>query len=48
LGCRRVRSRTGNPVGESPTEAKRRQPRSWGGAVARKQDGEALRQGVVF
>ena len=30
-------------VGESPTEAKRLKPRSLGGTVARKQDGEALR-----
>ena len=36
--------RAGNLVGESPTEAKRLKPRSWGGIVARKQDGEALRQ----
>jgi hypothetical protein len=31
-------------VGESPTEVKRPRPRSLGGAVARKQDGGALRQ----
>src|SRR5450759_2021296 len=31
-------------VGESPTEAKRLRLRSKGGAVARKQDGGALRQ----
>jgi hypothetical protein len=40
----RVQSRTHRPVGERPTEAKRLRPRSWGGAVARKQDGGALRQ----
>ena len=40
----RVQTRTHHPVGESPTEAKRLRPRSWGGAVARKQDGGALRQ----
>ena len=40
----RVQTRTHHPVGESPTEAKRLKPRSLGGAVARKQDGEALRQ----
>src|ERR1700730_8951797 len=41
---RRVQSRTHSPVGERPTEGKRLRPRSWGGAVARKQDGGALRQ----
>jgi hypothetical protein len=41
---RRVQSRTHRPVGERPTEAKRLRPRSWGGVVARKQDGGALRQ----
>jgi hypothetical protein len=40
--------RAGNLVGESPTEAKRLKPRSWGGAVARKQDGEALRQSAPW
>ena len=40
----RVQSRTHCPVGARPTEAKRLRPRSWGGAVARKQDGGALRQ----
>src|ERR1019366_9283082 len=40
----RVQARVHQPVGESPTEAKRLKPRSWGGAVERKQDGEALRQ----
>ncbi len=40
----RVQKRTHGPVGERPTEAKRLRPRSWGGAVARKQDGGALRQ----
>ncbi len=37
-----------SPVGESPTEANRLKPRSLGGAVARKQDGEALRQGTPW
>jgi hypothetical protein len=41
---RRVQSRTHRPVGGRPTEVKRLRPRSWGGAVARKQDGGALRQ----
>lgn len=41
---RRVQSRTHCPVGERPTGAKRLRPRSLGGAVARKQDGGALRQ----
>ncbi len=36
--------RTRLPVGGSPTEVKRLRPRSLGGAVARKQDGGALRQ----
>ena len=40
--------RAGNLVGESPTEAKRLKPRSWGGAVARKQGGEALRQSTPW
>jgi hypothetical protein len=44
LGNRRVQTRTHRPVGERPTEVKRLRPRSWGGAVARKQDGGALRQ----
>jgi len=44
----RVRRRAPNPVGASPTEAKRLEPRSLGGTVARKQDGEALRQGTHF
>ncbi len=44
LEHRRVQKRTHRPVGERPTEAKRLRPRSWGGAVARKQDGGALRQ----
>ena len=44
LADRRVQTRTHRPVGERPTEAKRLRPRSWGGAVARKQDGGALRQ----
>jgi hypothetical protein len=44
VSSRRVQSRTHCPVGERPTEVKRLRPRSWGGAVARKQDGGALRQ----
>src|ERR1700744_3615676 len=44
LDHRRVQSRTHSPVGERPTGVKRLRPRSWGGAVARKQDGGALRQ----
>ena len=43
LAGRRVRRRAHSPVGESPTGAKRLKPRSLGGAVAREQDGEALR-----
>lgn len=38
------RRRTRLLVGESPTEVKRLRPRSSGGAVAREQDGGALRQ----
>jgi len=41
---RRVQERTHNPVGESPTEDKRLDPRSLGGTVAGNQYGEALRQ----
>jgi hypothetical protein len=44
LAHRRVQSRTHCPVGERPTGVKRLRPRSWGGAVARKQDGGALRR----
>jgi len=44
LADRRVQSRTHRPVGERPTEVKRLRPRSWGGTVARKQDGGAPRQ----
>ena len=44
MASRRVQRRAHNPVGESPTGAKRLKPRSWGGAMAREQDGEALRQ----
>jgi Domain of unknown function (DUF4372) len=44
LANRRVQTRAHQPVGESPTEAKRLKLRSMGGAVARKQDGDALRQ----
>src|ERR1035437_4856459 len=42
IGVSRQRARC--HVGESPTEAKRLRLRSKGGAVARKQDGGALRQ----
>jgi hypothetical protein len=42
VGVSRQRARC--HVGESPTEAKRLRLRSKGGAVARKQDGGALRQ----
>jgi len=41
LGGGRVQTRAHQPVGESPTEAKRLRPCSWGGVVARKQDGGA-------
>ena len=44
LGNWRVQTRTHCPVGERPAEVKRLRPRSWGGTVARKQDGGALRQ----
>jgi len=39
----RVQSRAPQPVGGSPTGANRLRPCSLGGAVAREQDGEALR-----
>jgi hypothetical protein len=41
------RQRTRVLVGESPTEVKRLRPRSVGGAVARNQNGEALRQDAL-
>ena len=44
LGSGRVQPRFSHPVGASPTEANRLKPRSTGGAGARKQTGEALRQ----
>jgi len=44
LADRRVQRRAHNPVGESSIGDKRLSPRSLGGAMARKQDGEALRQ----
>ena len=44
LEDRRVQLRTRLLAGESPAEVKRPRPRSLGGAVARKQDGGALRQ----
>ena len=40
----RVQPRAHQPVGESPTKAKRLRPCSWGGVVARKQYDGALRQ----
>jgi transposase len=44
LEDRHAQTRTHRPVGERPTGAKRLRPRSWGGAVARKPGGGALRQ----
>src|SRR5262245_42963927 len=45
VGC--VQRRFYHPVGASPTEAKRREPRSLRGIGARKQADEALRQHAV-
>src|SRR5262249_39758415 len=44
MECGCVQRRFYHPVGASPTEAKRREPRSLRGIGARKQTGEALRQ----
>src|SRR5271165_6555358 len=44
LDRRRVQPRAHQPVGESPTEAKRLKPCSWGGVAERKRNDEALRQ----
>ena len=44
MECRRVQPRFSHPVGASPTEANRLRLGSTGGARARKQAGEALRQ----